>query len=194
MVREVTNSVTNLARRMTRIEIKEPCAWEENNIAAVDSGDSASGHLFYITDKETHIRFLVDTWIRSQCHSSLCFRSKPRTRHAQFDSRQQHPHSHIWEAITQPQPWTSPSFRLGIHHRRHPQTDHRSRLPKALRVDGERAGVQVVTHALTVVLMVYSRENLHPNLPSFLRIVATPISNSSPNFLLSLKPALQTPA
>ena len=40
---------------------KEPCAWEENNIAAVDSGDSASGHLFYVTDKETHIRFLVDT-------------------------------------------------------------------------------------------------------------------------------------
>ena len=37
---------------------KEPCAWEENNIAAVDSGDSASGHLFYITD---NIRFLVDT-------------------------------------------------------------------------------------------------------------------------------------
>ena len=37
---------------------KEPCAWEENNIAAVDS---ASGHLFYITDKETHKRFLVDT-------------------------------------------------------------------------------------------------------------------------------------
>ena len=31
---------------------KEPCAWEEKNIAAVDTGDSASGHL---------IRFLVDT-------------------------------------------------------------------------------------------------------------------------------------
>ena len=27
----------------------------------MDSGDSASGHLFYITEKETHIRFLVDT-------------------------------------------------------------------------------------------------------------------------------------
>ena len=40
---------------------KEPCAWEEKKITAVDSGDSASGHLFYITDKETHIRFLVDT-------------------------------------------------------------------------------------------------------------------------------------
>ena len=40
---------------------RESCALEENNIAAVDSGDSASGHLFYITDKETHIRFLVDT-------------------------------------------------------------------------------------------------------------------------------------
>ena len=39
-------------------------------------------------------------WIRSQCHSPLCFRSKKRTRHAQFDSRQQRPHSHIWETIT----------------------------------------------------------------------------------------------
>ena len=29
---------------------KEPCAWEEKDIAAMGSGDSASSHLFYITD------------------------------------------------------------------------------------------------------------------------------------------------
>ena len=40
---------------------KEPCAWEEKDIAAVDSGNSASSHLFYVTDKETQLRFLVDT-------------------------------------------------------------------------------------------------------------------------------------
>ena len=105
---------------------KEPCAWEEKDITV---GIQVILPLFTFSTSLTKKHIYDFWWTLDQNSVSfpplICFGSETHTRQAQFDSHQEHSHSHVWKAITQPQPWPSPSLRLGIHHRRHPQTDHR---------------------------------------------------------------------